>query len=236
MTTSALCGYSISGGYGPIPRFLYYVLLIVSLIFHRTEWLVGGTLGASMIFSSVTAVHAVALATTRGRRTVDLDIIPAFSITGVEMVISVPLLMWSKALRRAKRSICIMTFLWIMIMCVGVVASLASLVKLPMPLDCGNQNTPGCPLICVTPLPMRDGQAILVVPFVTSDLYVYWWTVIYPALGFPLTIGGIMMAQRKKHPFQQSRDAFKANFGLTPRQRRNNSNNIMFCAMFGTPL
>lgn len=36
-----------------------------------------------MLFSSIAAVHGVALAAVRGRGTVDLDIIPVFAITGV---------------------------------------------------------------------------------------------------------------------------------------------------------
>lgn len=68
--------YSISNQYGPIPRFLYYSLLGISLLSHTHEWSVGGTLGASMKFNSIAAVHAIALAAVRGRGAVDLDIIP----------------------------------------------------------------------------------------------------------------------------------------------------------------
>lgn len=51
-----------------------------------------------MVFSSIAAVHGVALAVVRGRGTVDLDIIPVFAITGVGMLVGLPMLIWSKTL------------------------------------------------------------------------------------------------------------------------------------------
>ncbi|PPQ95734.1 hypothetical protein CVT26_015860 [Gymnopilus dilepis] len=186
MSQGLVCGYSISGGYGPISRFLYYILLTITLIFHKTEWLVSSSLGASMIFSSIAAVHAVALASARGRGTVDFDIVPVYSITGVGMLISTPLLMWSKTLREARFPTRLLAFAWIALMFVGVMASRASMVVLPTPVDCSDPTTPECPLTCNVSLPMRQSQPIAAYATACTGL-------------------GLIFAYRRQHPVKQER-------------------------------
>ncbi|KDR78831.1 hypothetical protein GALMADRAFT_1272901 [Galerina marginata CBS 339.88] len=233
-TTAVICGYSVSGGYGPISRFLYYILLIVSLVFHNTEWLVSGTLGASMIFSSIAAVHAVALASARGRETVDLDIIPVYSITGVGMLIGVPLLVWSKTLREAQTSTRMLIFSWIGLMFVGAMASRASMAKLPEPFVCDDESIPGCPLTCNITLPMRQGQPIMVVPFHSSE-FLDMWSILYSWLACNFTFMGLVFAHGRKHPIAQARAALRAR-GWSTRLRRKNAGRTANCAVCTPPL
>lgn len=97
-----------------------------------------------MLFSSIAAVHGVALATLRGRGTVDLDVIPVFAISGVGMLVGTPMLIWSKTLREAPHSVRSLVFLWIVLMFVGVSASTASMKALPAPAPCMTTLVLGC--------------------------------------------------------------------------------------------
>lgn len=56
-----LCVYPISGQYGFLPRLLYYVLLIFSLILHEHDWLSTAALGTAMTYAATASVHAFAL-------------------------------------------------------------------------------------------------------------------------------------------------------------------------------
>jgi hypothetical protein len=55
------CTYAISGQYGFLPRLVYYLLLIFSLILRRHEYLSVAALETSMTYASVACVHAFAL-------------------------------------------------------------------------------------------------------------------------------------------------------------------------------
>lgn len=56
-----VCTYPISGQYGFLPRLIYYLLLIFSLILRRYEYLSVAALGTSMTYASVACVHAFSL-------------------------------------------------------------------------------------------------------------------------------------------------------------------------------
>lgn len=55
------CVYPISGQYGFLPRLLYYVLLIFSLILREHDWLSTAALGTAMTYAATASVHALAL-------------------------------------------------------------------------------------------------------------------------------------------------------------------------------
>ncbi|KAF8907277.1 hypothetical protein CPB84DRAFT_1744657 [Gymnopilus junonius] len=131
MTPGVVCDHSVSGGYGPISRFLYYVFLITTLTFHKNEWLLNssGTCGGFGVW--------------KGRGTVDFDVVPVYSITGAGMLIGTSLLVWSKTLREAKSSTRLLAFAWIAMMFVGAMALRASVAKLPTPLDYDDPTIPG---------------------------------------------------------------------------------------------
>ena len=55
------CIYAISGQYGFLPRLIYYLLLIFSLILRRHLWLSTAALGAAMTYAATASVHAFIL-------------------------------------------------------------------------------------------------------------------------------------------------------------------------------
>lgn len=182
------CVFSVSGQYGPVSRFLYYALLILPIVFHKLEWLVGATLGASMVFSSIAAVHGVALAAVRGRGTVDLDIIPVFAITGVGMLVGLPMLIWSKTLCEARRSVRSLVFVWIILMFAAVSVSTASFQALSTPIPCQSTSLLGsCSLECNVGLPFRAGQVALSIP-VGWITWLFRYSILFVSCGSVLTL------------------------------------------------
>lgn len=182
------CVFSVSGQYGPVSRFLYYALLILPTIFHKLEWLVGATLGASMVFSSIAAVHGVALAAVRGRGIVDLAIIPVFAITGVGMLVGLPMLIWSETLSEARRSIRSLVFVWIILMIAAVSASTASFKALSTPVPCQSTSLLGsCGLECNVGLPFRAGQLALSI-LVGWITWLFRYSIFFVSCGSVLTL------------------------------------------------
>lgn len=55
------CIYAISGQYGFLPRLIYYLLLIFSLILRKHLWLSTAALGTAMTYAATASVHAFAL-------------------------------------------------------------------------------------------------------------------------------------------------------------------------------
>ena len=55
------CIYAISGQYGFLPRLIYYLLLIFSLILRKQFWLSTAALGTAMTYAATASVHAFAL-------------------------------------------------------------------------------------------------------------------------------------------------------------------------------
>lgn len=43
------CSYQISGGYGPTPRYIYYLLAFLSVAAHRQSWVINTALGSVMV-------------------------------------------------------------------------------------------------------------------------------------------------------------------------------------------
>ncbi|KAI4250797.1 MAG: hypothetical protein LQ352_005241 [Teloschistes flavicans] len=57
----AFCTYPISGQYGFLNRFLFYILMIFALVVRKHRWLAAAALGTSMTYSASAAAHAFAL-------------------------------------------------------------------------------------------------------------------------------------------------------------------------------
>ncbi|KAK2803546.1 hypothetical protein FQN50_006981 [Emmonsiellopsis sp. PD_5] len=51
------CIYPLSGQYGYLPRLLYYLLLVFSLLFRRHTWLSTAALGTAMTYAATAAIH-----------------------------------------------------------------------------------------------------------------------------------------------------------------------------------
>ena len=226
---AAICAYSVSGFYSPVYRYLYYSLLVLSIILHRTGLVVRGALGTCMVYSSIASIHAVALASVRGRGTVDLDIIPAFAITGVGMLAGMPIMVWSNTLRGARTSTRMVLFAWVVVLWVGLIASMASMKALPEPKPCG--PGPICGLTCNTTLPMRDGQVVVIVPFRWKS-FLFDWSGWFTAYGTGFVLIGILMAIPRQHPFDQAR-AVLNNRTMLRSTREKQGGHIACCAIFG---
>ncbi|KAM0739827.1 hypothetical protein ACQRIT_005011 [Beauveria bassiana] len=65
--------YSPSGSYGPTPRYAFYALLVVTIVWRRVGWAAKVALGAVMVYSATTAIHAVILASIRTRLMLAID-------------------------------------------------------------------------------------------------------------------------------------------------------------------
>jgi type II secretory pathway pseudopilin PulG len=61
------CNYPTSGGYGRTPRYIFYFLVLFSVLERRRSWLAGIALASVMTYSSTAAVHALALVVGRTR-------------------------------------------------------------------------------------------------------------------------------------------------------------------------
>ena len=230
------CAYSISGAYSPISRYLYYAFLIIPIIFHKAEWLVGGTLGASMLFSSIAVVHSIALVAVGGRETVDLDIIPVYSITGVGLLAGTPMMIWSKTLRQAAPSARAIVFSWIGLMFIGVLASVASIkaVRKPQPCDPAPLLQGSCGLICNTTLPMRNSQSVISIPYLWKDelsQYSNW----FAAYATTFASVGLMYASSRRTPREMSVEQLDQK-DMFRRLREKNARKIYCCALFIPPL
>lgn len=123
-----------------------------------------------MRFGSIAAVHTVALAAGRGYGAVDLDILPTFAITSVGFLTATPMLVLSKTLLKARKSVRVVVVSWIGLIFGGVVANIFTVTAIPDPMPCDSKSKPGaCNLICNVTLPMRDGQSVLSIQFPWQD-------------------------------------------------------------------
>ncbi|KAG6995705.1 hypothetical protein G7Y79_00043g079890 [Physcia stellaris] len=64
-TQRVQCSYPISGGYGPTPRYLFYILALFAILKRKSAWVVTAALGSVMTYSATAAVHAVVLVVVR---------------------------------------------------------------------------------------------------------------------------------------------------------------------------
>lgn len=205
------------------------------MLLHKFEWLVGGTLGASMLFSSIATVHGIALAAVRGRGTVDLDIIPVFAITGVGMLAGTPMMIWSKTLRAAATSARALVFCWIIVMWVGVIASVASMKAVPRPLPCDPSSllAGSCGLQCNATLRMRSGQSVISVPYLWKSL-LFDYSGYFAAYGTVFAMLGLMYAPGRQSPREMAVQQLNEK-GMPKRIRKKNAGNA-YCCAFVAPL
>ncbi len=112
------CIYPLSGQYGPLPRVLYYVLLLAGLLWRGHPWIAVVYLGVAMSYSAATAVHAFALIARYRWRTYpddvptaqmsasevgDVDIMPVWAILSTAGIMLTPLLNWSSTVHHSRR-------------------------------------------------------------------------------------------------------------------------------------
>lgn len=106
------CMYPLSGQYDVLPRGLFYLLLIFSLIFRRHNWLATAALGTAMTYAAVSAVHMLALVTNFDFGTPDpgwdinsskdygdVDVFGIYPILSAAAIMLTPILNWSVSVR-----------------------------------------------------------------------------------------------------------------------------------------
>ena len=189
-----------------------------------------------MLFNSIAVVHSIALAAVSGRGTVDLDIIPVFAITGVGIVAGTPMMIWSKTLRQAARSARAIVFLWIGLMFIGVLASVASLKAVPRPQPCDTAALlqGSCGQICNATLPMRNAQSVISIPYLWKDeLFNYsGWFTFY---GITFAFIGMMYASSRQTPKEMAVQQLDHK-NMYRRLREKNAGKIYCCALVIPPL
>lgn len=151
-----------------------------------------------MVFSSIAVADAVAMAAVRRPKTVNLDAISAFTITSVGVLIAAPMFVWSKNLRETRVSSIWVAFLWIGLMAVGVVASIASMKALPSLIPCDTLTKLGaCDLVCNVTLPMRGKQLVMSIPFSARIFYSPGW---FAGGALPFTAVALIFASFQGSP------------------------------------
>lgn len=118
-----ICAYPVSGAYGNSPRYLYFFCLFVGTICRGEEWIVRAMFGGAMLYSSITALHALAILSFPGSPIADLDAIPMYAITVVGLCNAPYLIFHAKLFRGALTGTRIVVYSWLTLMMVGSLAS-----------------------------------------------------------------------------------------------------------------
>ncbi len=108
------CSYPLSGQYDVLPRGLFYLLLIFSLLFRRHNWLATAALGTAMTYAATSAVHLLALVTNfdfgtpddpmgwneiSSKAYGDVDLYGIYPILSAAAIMLTPILNWSVSVR-----------------------------------------------------------------------------------------------------------------------------------------
>jgi len=59
------CSYPISGSYEPKPRYLFYVLALVTVLTRKSAWIEAAALGSVIAYSATATVHVIVLVALR---------------------------------------------------------------------------------------------------------------------------------------------------------------------------
>ncbi|KAM3532768.1 hypothetical protein MY4038_003945 [Beauveria bassiana] len=137
------CAYSPSGSYGPTPRYAFYALLVVTIVWRRVGWAAKVALGAVMVYSATTTIHAVILASIHTRLMLGIDpeakdyeivrvgdsLFPAkHSLVGLAFLVLLPMQIWSLTLRESLResSVKLLLSLWVVFLFAGALCALVA--------------------------------------------------------------------------------------------------------------
>lgn len=102
--TEINCVYPISGGYGLLPRILYYVTLVVAIFGRSQEWLIIGALVSALTYAGTAAIHVMVLVTSRAG-IFDLDIMAAWAILSTGALGYIGIIHWSSTLRNSRAKV-----------------------------------------------------------------------------------------------------------------------------------
>ncbi|KAH0545015.1 hypothetical protein FGG08_000941 [Glutinoglossum americanum] len=161
-----ICAYPVSGQYGRMVRYLIYPLLTLSLLFSVAGWVAGGALHTAMTYIAITGIHLAAMAVNREAGVLDLDVLTAYHVCMVALILSPPLIMWTKSLQRPSGKG--VFSIWVVLLWIGVILFTTSVKHLPKSVPCldgkgENVTSVGelerCTLTCTSfSLPLRQLQ------------------------------------------------------------------------------
>ncbi|KAI9782943.1 MAG: hypothetical protein M1839_004418 [Geoglossum umbratile] len=129
-----ICAYPLSGEYGRMVRYLIYPLLALSLLFSVAGWVAGGALNTAMTYIAITGIHLAAMAVNREAGVLDLDILTAYHVCMVALILSPPLIMWTKSLQRPSGKG--VFAIWVLLLWIGVILFTTAAKHLPKPVPC----------------------------------------------------------------------------------------------------
>ena len=98
-----VCEWPVSGMYSRLQRILYYVLLVYALVWRHHEWLIAGALAYATTYSGAAAVQAwvqFGVDTKYHDTAGDNDNEAIMGILAAALLMAVPLINWSRTLRR----------------------------------------------------------------------------------------------------------------------------------------
>jgi hypothetical protein len=127
-----ICAYPVSGAYGNSPRYLYLFCLFVGTVCRGEEWIVKAMFGGAMLYSSITALHALAMISYPAPPIGDLDAIPMYAITMVGLCNAPYLISHAKLFRGALTGTRIVVYSWLILMMVGSLASVWNVRQVSM--------------------------------------------------------------------------------------------------------
>ncbi|OAX79230.1 hypothetical protein ACJ72_06454 [Emergomyces africanus] len=150
-SNTVICVYPVSGQYGFLPRLLYYASLTLAILGRYQRWLVMGALASALSYAGSTAIHAMALVSSR-KPVFDLDILAAWAVLSTGCMAFVGLVHWSRAMRQSEARLVLV--LWGMLVGIGCLFCRAEL------LDIRSDAEPAC----------RSASGILLMaPYQTVD-------------------------------------------------------------------
>jgi uncharacterized membrane protein YhaH (DUF805 family) len=100
-----VCEWPISGMYSRLNRLLYYALLTFALVWRHHEWLIAGALAFATTYSGAAAVQAwvqFGVVSKYGDSAGDNDNEAIMGILAAALLLAVPLINWSRTLRRLR--------------------------------------------------------------------------------------------------------------------------------------
>lgn len=112
--------YGLSGQYAPLQRYLYYIIIVIALI-GKDHWLTVGALASAMVYAGISSVHALVLACLPRRTLLDLDALGTFQITGIALIVTPWLLIWSRTLRHSPSRTVVRW--WSVLLMIGTICS-----------------------------------------------------------------------------------------------------------------
>jgi hypothetical protein len=166
-----ICAYPVSGQYGRMVRYLIYPLLTLSLLFSIAGWVAGGALNTAMTYIAITGLHVAAMAVNREAGVLDLDVLTAYHVCMVALILSPPLIMWTKSLQRPSGKG--VFAIWVVLLWIGVILFTTTAKFLPKSVPCidskgvnvtSTRDLQRCTLACANfSLPLRQLQDTQVV-------------------------------------------------------------------------